>query len=174
MPLACLNIHEWIPFNNSNTLRSQGREDPRVGTISLASRTPNEDLTLKVEVTIYSTGTLVLSDSSTPNMSSLVFVDKDSTSRSGALGTSTRSSRAFREIVSSLHVEGWMLFLAIVLPLPETAAIVNHCIQKLNFMDLKAQGSPAKRQLENFGLEVIFPPNIYFQDKKLLFSLLWE
>ena len=51
------------------------------GAISLGSRTPNEDLTLKVEASYYSAGTLILSDSSPPTMSSLVIVTRDSSSQ---------------------------------------------------------------------------------------------
>ncbi|PPS07060.1 hypothetical protein GOBAR_AA13586 [Gossypium barbadense] len=97
------------------------------GAMSLAGRTQTEDLSLKVETAYYSTGTLVLSDSSPPTMSSLLIVSRDSSSQSslsGNLGASARSSRALRESVSSLPVEGRMLFVADVLPLPDTAATV--------------------------------------------------
>lgn len=106
------------------------------GAISLANRSPNEDLTLKVETAYYSAGTLVLSDSSPPTMSSLVIVRKDSSSQPsvpGSLGTSARGSRALRETVSSLPVEGRMLFVADVLPLPDTAAILQSLYSELEF-----------------------------------------
>ncbi|KAJ8770027.1 hypothetical protein K2173_009765 [Erythroxylum novogranatense] len=104
------------------------------GAVSIANRTPNEDPTLKVETAYYSTGTLVLSDSSPPSMSSLVIVSKDSSSQpAGSMGTSTRSSRALREIVSSLPIEGRMLFVADVLPLPDTAATIQSLYSELFF-----------------------------------------
>ncbi|XP_043704564.1 nuclear pore complex protein NUP155-like [Telopea speciosissima] len=98
------------------------------GALSLASRSQAEDLSLKVEAAYYSAGTLVLSDSSPPSMSSLLIVNRDSSTQSslsGSFGTSSRSSRALRESVSSLPVEGHMLFVADVFPLPETAAILQ-------------------------------------------------
>ncbi|EEF36426.1 protein with unknown function [Ricinus communis] len=115
---------------------------------ALASRTPNEDLTLKVETSYYSAGTLVLSDSSPPTMSSLVIVNRDSTSQSsasGSLGTSTRSSRALREIVSSLPVEGRMLFVADVLPLPDTAATVKSLYSELEFFRCESSGESCEK-----------------------------
>ncbi|KAJ4962058.1 hypothetical protein NE237_021968 [Protea cynaroides] len=98
------------------------------GAMSLASRSQAEDLSLKVEAAYYSAGTLVLSDSSPPSMSSLLIVNRDSSTQSsvsGSLGTSSRGCRALRESVSSLPVEGRMLFVADVFPPPEVAAIVQ-------------------------------------------------
>ncbi|MBA0855136.1 hypothetical protein Goshw_009628 [Gossypium schwendimanii] len=106
------------------------------GAMSLAGRNQTEDLSLKVETAYYSTGTLVLSDSSPPTMSSLLIVSRDSSSQSslsGNLGASARSSRALRESVSSLPVEGRMLFVADVLPLPDTAATVLSLYSELEF-----------------------------------------
>ncbi|KAM5566892.1 nuclear pore complex protein NUP155 [Rosa sericea] len=97
------------------------------GTMSLAGRPQNDDLSLKVEAAHYSAGTLVLSDSSPPTMSSLLIVNRDSSTQSAGsstLGTSSRSSRALRESVSSLPVEGRMLFVADILPLPDTATAI--------------------------------------------------
>ncbi|KAJ9135718.1 hypothetical protein P3X46_032870 [Hevea brasiliensis] len=115
------------------------------GAISLASRTPNEDLALKVETAYYSAGTLVLSDSSPPTMSSLVIVNRDSSLQSGALGTSVRSSRALREIVSSLPVEGRMLFVADVLPLPDTAATVHSLYSEIDFFGFESSREPCEK-----------------------------
>ncbi|XP_072972220.1 nuclear pore complex protein NUP155 [Typha angustifolia] len=98
------------------------------GAISAAGRAQPDDLALKVESAFYSAGTFVLSDSTASSMSSLLIVHRDSTiqsSLSGNFGTTTRSSRALRESVSSLHVEGRMLCAADVLPLPDTACIVQ-------------------------------------------------
>ncbi|CAN0877102.1 Nuclear pore complex protein NUP155 [Linum grandiflorum] len=98
------------------------------GAVSLANRTQNEDLSLKVEAAFYSTGTLVLSDSSPATMTSLVVVSKDSSSHSsvsGNLGSTARSSRALKELVSSIPVEGRMLFVADVLPSPDTSSTVQ-------------------------------------------------
>ncbi|WCJ33618.1 Nuclear pore complex protein NUP155 [Euphorbia peplus] len=117
------------------------------GAIPLAGRTSNEDLTLKVETAYYSAGTLVLSDSSPPTMSSLVIVSKDSSSQSSSMssfGTSARSSRALREIVFSLPVEGRMLFVADVLPLPDTAATVQSLYSDLEFFGFESSESCEK------------------------------
>lgn len=97
------------------------------GTMSLAGRPQNDDLALKVEAAHYSAGTLILSDSSPPTMSSLLIVNRDSSTQSAGsstLGTSSRSSRALRESVSSLPVEGRMLFVADILPPPDIATTV--------------------------------------------------
>ena len=107
------------------------------GAMSLAAaRSQNEDLSLKVETAYYSAGTFLLSDSSPPTMSSLLIVSRDSSTQSslsGSLGTSTRSSRALRESVSSLPVEGRMLFVADVLPFPDTAATVQSIYSEIEF-----------------------------------------
>ncbi|XP_050373676.1 nuclear pore complex protein NUP155 [Argentina anserina] len=97
------------------------------GSMSLAGRPQNDDLSLKVEAAQYSAGTLVLSDSSPPTMSSLLIVNRDSSTQSAVsstLGTTSRSSRALRESVSSIPVEGRMLFVADILPLPDTATSI--------------------------------------------------
>ena len=106
------------------------------GAMALAGRPPNEDLSLKVEAAYYSAGTLILSDASPSTMSSLLVLNRDSSSQSspsGNLGTSTRSSRALRESVSSLPVEGRMLSVADVLPLPDTAATVQSLYSEIEF-----------------------------------------
>lgn len=118
------------------------------GAISLANRTPNEDLTLKVETASYSAGTLVLSDSSPPTTSSLVIVSKDSSSQtsvSGSLGTSSRGSRALRETVSSVPVEGRMLFVADVLPLPDTAAMLQSLYSELDCFGFQSACEPCEK-----------------------------
>ncbi|KAE8705438.1 NUP155 protein [Hibiscus syriacus] len=51
----------------------------------------------------------------------------------GNLGASARSTRSLRESVSSLPVEGQMLFAADVLPLPDTAATVLSLYSELEF-----------------------------------------
>ncbi|CAK9140308.1 unnamed protein product [Ilex paraguariensis] len=98
------------------------------GAISLAGRSQNEDLSLKIESACYSAGTLILSDSSPSTVSSLLIVNRDTStqsSSSGSLGTVTRSSRALRESVSSLPIEGRMLSVSDVLLHPDTAATVQ-------------------------------------------------
>ncbi|CAH9104947.1 unnamed protein product [Cuscuta epithymum] len=98
-----------------------------LGAISLASRSQTEDLSLKIESAYYSTGTLVLSDSSPSTASSLLIVNKDSSAQSASIsfGSGARGSRALRESVSSLPIEGRMLFVADVPPLPDTSATVQ-------------------------------------------------
>nr|CAD1822424.1 unnamed protein product [Ananas comosus var. bracteatus] len=99
------------------------------GAISIANRAQPEDLVLKVESAFYSVGTLVLSDSSAATMSSLLIVHNDSTIQSSIPSkfgmAAARSSRALRELVSSLPIEGRMLCAADVLPLPDVTIIVH-------------------------------------------------
>lgn len=106
------------------------------GTMALAGRPQNEDLSLKVEAAYYSAGTLILSDASPPTMPSLLVLNRDSSTQSspsGNLGTGTRNSRALRESVSSLLVEGRMLSVADVLPLPDTSATVQSLYSEIEF-----------------------------------------
>ncbi|WRX13387.1 Nucleoporin [Theobroma cacao] len=118
------------------------------GAMSLAGRTQTEDLSLKVETSYYSAGTLVLSDASPPTMSSLLIVSRDSSSQSsqsGGLGASARSSRALRESVSSLPVEGRMLFVADVLPLPDAAATVLSLYSELEFCGFESSAESCEK-----------------------------
>ncbi|KAK6921602.1 Nucleoporin, Nup133/Nup155-like, C-terminal [Dillenia turbinata] len=118
------------------------------GAISLAARSPSEDLSLKVETAYSSAGTLILSDSSPPTMSSLLIVSKDSSIQSsgpGSLGTATRGSRALRESVSSLPVDGRMLSVADVLPLPDVAATVQSLYSELEFCGFDCTGESAEK-----------------------------
>ncbi|XP_073059527.1 nuclear pore complex protein NUP155 [Primulina eburnea] len=99
-----------------------------LGALSLAGRSQSDDLSLKIESTFYSSGILVLSDSSPSAASSLLIVNRDpcmQSASSGTLGAGERGSRALRESVSSLPLEGRMLFVADVFPLPETASIIQ-------------------------------------------------
>lgn len=122
------------------------------GAISLASRSQSEDLSLKVETAYQSVGTLVLSDSSAPTMSSLLLVNRDlsgQSSQSGSLGTGSRSLRALRECVSALPIEGRMLFVADVLPSPDTAAIVQSLYSDLDYYGFEnSRGSYEKASLK--------------------------
>ncbi|XP_042458197.1 nuclear pore complex protein NUP155-like isoform X2 [Zingiber officinale] len=98
------------------------------GTTPTSGRVQPEDMTLKVEAAFYSAGTLVLSDSSASNMSSLLIVNQDSSgqpSASNNFGMNSRNNRALRELVSSLPIEGRMLFAADILPLPDIALTVQ-------------------------------------------------
>ncbi|KAK1262980.1 hypothetical protein QJS04_geneDACA012013 [Acorus gramineus] len=98
------------------------------GSLSMAGRSQTEDLSLKVEASYYSAGTLLLSDSSPAAMSSLVVMNRDSSSQSshlGGIGMGARSSRALQEIVSSLPIEGRMLSVADVLPSLDVVSIVQ-------------------------------------------------
>ncbi|GAB2296935.1 hypothetical protein Dimus_031037 [Dionaea muscipula] len=104
------------------------------GSVSLATRSQNEDLALKVETAYNSAGTLIISDSSPPTVSSLLVIRKDYSAQAsppGSLGTSLRGSRALRETLSSLPLEGRMLFVADVLPLPDTASTVQSLYSEL-------------------------------------------
>ncbi|XP_038977739.1 nuclear pore complex protein NUP155-like isoform X1 [Phoenix dactylifera] len=98
------------------------------GTMSATSRTQADDLALKVETAFYSAGTLILSDLPAPALSSLLLVNRDSSMQSlfsGSFGMTAPSPCALREIVSSLPLEGRMLFAADVLPMPDTAVAVQ-------------------------------------------------
>ncbi|KAM2962202.1 hypothetical protein FF2_020307 [Malus domestica] len=106
------------------------------GSMSLPGRSQNDDLSLKVEAGHYCAGTLVLSDSSPVTISSLLIVSRDSTAQSTGLSTSgisSRSSRALRESVSSLPVEGRMLSVADVFPLPDTATTVLSLYSEIEY-----------------------------------------
>lgn len=112
------------------------------GAMALSGTSQNEDLSLKIESGYYSAGTLVFSHSSSSTSSSsstgssLLIVNKDSStqsSSSSSFGAGVRNSRALRESVSSLPIEGRMLFVADVLPLPDTAAIVQSLYLQLEF-----------------------------------------
>ncbi|KAL0908738.1 hypothetical protein M5K25_023246 [Dendrobium thyrsiflorum] len=98
------------------------------GAISAANRAQPEDMALKVETAFYSAGMFVLSDSSAPAVSSLLIVNRDTTTQS----SHPRNSRALRELVSSLPVEGRMLCVTDVLPLPDTAATVHSLYSDLD------------------------------------------
>ncbi|KAF8398942.1 hypothetical protein HHK36_014807 [Tetracentron sinense] len=118
------------------------------GAMSLAGRSQSEDLSLKVETADYSAGTLVLSDSSPPTMSSLLIVSKDSSTQSsipGSYGTNARSSRALREVVSSLPLEGRMLVVADVLPLPDTAATVQSLYSESGLCGFESLGESCEK-----------------------------
>lgn len=104
------------------------------GALSVVGRSQTDDLSLKIESAYYSSGTLVLSDSSPSAVSSLLIVNRDPTTQSlasGSFGAAARGSRALRESVSSIPVEGRMLFVADVLPLPDTASIVQSLYSEL-------------------------------------------
>lgn len=104
------------------------------GALSLAGRSQTDDLSLKIESAYYSSGTLVLSDSSPSAVSSLLLVNKDPSTQSlssASLGAGARGSRALRESVSSIPLEGRMLYVADVLPLPDTASIVQSLYSEL-------------------------------------------
>ncbi|KAK4350075.1 hypothetical protein RND71_029388 [Anisodus tanguticus] len=117
------------------------------GAVSLASRSQSEDLSLKIESAYYSAGTLVLSDSSPSIVSSLLIVNRDSSSQSSSssLGAGARSSRPLRDLVSSLPIEGRMLFVADVLPLPDTAAAVRSLYLQLEFCGYDNSGESCER-----------------------------
>ncbi|XP_058181474.1 nuclear pore complex protein NUP155 isoform X1 [Rhododendron vialii] len=118
------------------------------GALSLVGRSQSEDLSLKIESAYYSAGTLVLSDSSPSTSSSLLIVNKDSSTQSSSsanIATGARSSRALRESVSSLPIEGRMLCVADILPLPETAAIVHSLYSQLEFCGFDNSGESIEK-----------------------------
>lgn len=115
---------------------------------SLSVRPQNDELLPKVETAYYSSATLVLSDSSPPSISSLLVVSKDSSTQStpsSTVGTSLRSSRALRECASSIPIEGRMLFAADVLPMSDTAAVVQCLYSELEFSGPEISGESAEK-----------------------------
>ncbi|KAK9740638.1 hypothetical protein RND81_03G050200 [Saponaria officinalis] len=118
------------------------------GSGPLVGHTQSDDFSLKVETAYYSAGTLVLSDSSPPTASSLIIVSKDytaQTSPSGNIGTVARSNRALRESVSSLPVDGRMLFVADVLPLPDTALMLQSLYSEVEIFGLGGSGESLEK-----------------------------
>eukprot|EP01018_Ginkgo_biloba_P001309 Gb_24664 [translate_table: standard] len=102
------------------------------GSLAISGRPQAESLVMKVETAYYSSGVLLLSDSSPPTTSRLLIVNRDLTAPStsgnfalGGVGTTGRPPRALRETVSVLAVEGRTLSVADVLPPPERAAAVQ-------------------------------------------------
>ncbi|WOG89035.1 hypothetical protein DCAR_0208271 [Daucus carota subsp. sativus] len=120
------------------------------GPMSLASRSHNDDLSLKIESAYYAVGTLVLSDSSPTTVSSLLIVNKDSTtqSSSGNIGTGARTSKALRESVSSLPIEGRMLFVADISPMPEAGATLQSLYSQLEFLGFDRSMESCERLTE--------------------------
>ncbi|XXG81808.1 hypothetical protein AAC387_Pa09g2374 [Persea americana] len=118
------------------------------GAVSVAGRTQTDDLVLKVETAYYSSGTLVISDSSPSTMSSLLIVHRDSTSQSSlpsTFGSSTRTSRALRESVSPLPIEGRMLSVGDVLPLPDMAATIQSLYSDAESCGLEGLGQSCEK-----------------------------
>lgn len=106
------------------------------GTLAIAGRTQSEDISMKIEAAQYSAGLLVLSDSSPPTTSSLLLVTRDSSSLSTMSGgANVRSSRALKECVTSLPLEGRMLYVSDVLPLPDSASIIHSLYSELEFCE---------------------------------------
>ncbi|KAJ0492375.1 putative nucleoporin, nucleoporin, nucleoporin, subdomain 1 [Helianthus annuus] len=103
-----------------------------IGPLSFAGRSQNEALSLKIESAHYSPAALVLSGSS------LLLVNRDSTTHSSSsssiLGTGVRSSKALRECVSSIPIEGRTLAVAEVLPPRDTASSVQSLYSQLEFI----------------------------------------
>lgn len=105
---------------------------------SLGGRTQSDGgFVIKTESAHYSSGVLVLSDASPPTVSRLLVSTRDLTvpasSTPGNLsmsaqGTSARSLRSLREMVTVLGVEGRALAIADVLPPPERAAAVEFSV----------------------------------------------
>ncbi|KAI3996591.1 hypothetical protein MKX01_009423 [Papaver californicum] len=113
--------------------------------LSIAGRSPTEELSLKVETAYSSSGTLMLSDSST-STSSLLLVTRDpSTQSSGGFGFSGRTYGALRESVSSLPIEGRMLSVADVLPFPDTAATVQSLYSDMESRGFEGLGESCER-----------------------------
>ncbi|EPS59160.1 hypothetical protein M569_15648, partial [Genlisea aurea] len=95
-----------------------------LGALSLAGRSHADTLSLKIESACYSAGALVLSDSSATPVSSLLVVNRDSNPQFFSSG-GPKGSRALKESISSIPVEGRMLFVADVLHQPDTASVVE-------------------------------------------------
>ncbi|XP_074264142.1 nuclear pore complex protein NUP155 [Silene latifolia] len=140
---TCLKVVSVRPSPPSGVSGTLG-----YGSMPLAGHTQSDDFSLKVETAYYSSGTLVLSDSSPPSASSLIIVNKDYTAQSsvaGNMGTFARSNRPLRESVSSLPVDGRMLFVADVLPLPDTALMLQSLYSEVEFLGLGRTGESMEK-----------------------------
>ncbi|KAL1568628.1 nuclear pore complex protein NUP155-like isoform X1 [Salvia divinorum] len=144
------------------------------GALSLAGRSQSDDLSLKIESAYYSSGTLVLSDSSPSAVSSLLLVNKDPSTQSlssANLGTGARGSRALRESVSSIPVEGRMLYVADVFPLPDTASIVQSLYSELELCGFhNSWGSCEKTSVKLWARGDLSTQHILPRRKIVIFS----
>ncbi|CAL9215055.1 unnamed protein product [Arabidopsis halleri] len=113
-------------------------------------------------------GAASIGDSSPPAMSSLLVVSRDSSVHSQAgssSGPSSRSSRALREVVSSLPIEGRMLFVADVLPSPDTAATIQSLYSELEYCGVEFSGESYEKACGKLWAS-IFRPSIFCQGEK--------
>lgn len=142
------------------------------GAMSLPGRSQNEDLTMKVEAAYYSAGTLILSDSSPTISSSLIIVTKDSTTQSsmtGSLGMSSRSSRALRESISSIPIEGRMLFVADVLPLPDKESTMEQSLySELAFCGFEFSGESFEKTSVKLWVRGDLPTQHLFPRRRIV------
>lgn len=126
------------------------------GSLPVGGIAQPEDLALKVDTSFYSGGCSVFSDSSS-SMSSLLIVNRDSTVQqplSGSLGVNARGSRALRELVLSLPIEGQMLSMADILPQPETSEAIYSLYsdtEASSFKDLSESFEKATTKLRARG-----------------------
>ncbi|XP_051144729.1 nuclear pore complex protein NUP155 isoform X2 [Andrographis paniculata] len=144
------------------------------GALSLAGRSQSDDLSLKIESAHYSSGILVLSDSSPSAVSSLLVVNKDPSTQSvssGGLGIGGRGLRALRESVSSIPVEGRMLFVADVLPLPDAASVVQSLYSDIELCGLhNSSESCEKNSIKLWARGDLFTQHILPRRKIVVFS----
>ncbi|XP_010437860.1 PREDICTED: nuclear pore complex protein NUP155-like [Camelina sativa] len=115
------------------------------GAATIAGTTQNEDLLMNVETADYLFGTLVLSDVSPNSLVSLHVVSRDPTAHSQVGSSSGQSSRALREFVSTLPIEGSIVFVTDVLPSSDTAATVQSLYAELGYCGLEVSGEPYEK-----------------------------
>ncbi|XP_010447350.1 PREDICTED: nuclear pore complex protein NUP155 [Camelina sativa] len=101
--------------------------------------------TQNVETADFLFGTLVLSDVSPNSFVSLHVVSRDPTAHSQAGSSSGQSSRALREVVFTLPIEGSIVFVTDVLPSSDTAATVQSLYAELGYCGLEVSGEPYEK-----------------------------
>lgn len=109
------------------------------GSLSLGGRSQAETLVLKLEAAFYSSGLLLVSDSSPSTVSRLLATTRDLTTpplvpgslAMGSSASSGRNFRALRETVSLVAVDGRTLAFADVLPPPEYMATVEAAVWEM-------------------------------------------
>ncbi|WOL20105.1 nuclear pore complex protein [Canna indica] len=126
------------------------------GTTAASARIQPGDLTLKVEAAVSSAGMLVLSDSSSAASSSLLHVNRDPSRHVSNPDNSeaNSSSHALHELVSSLTMDGRVLFLSdIFFPLHTAVAVQSLYSEEENctFSGLRESYNKLSRKLWSRG-----------------------
>lgn len=148
------------------------------GSPSVSGRSQAESLVMKIETAYSSAGVLLLSDSSLPTTSRLIIVSRDLTSLSatsgnftlGGITTTGRGSRALRETVTELAVEGRTLSLADVLPPPECTTTVQASLLELCDSGIIEESSEMTRAKKLWALGELATQHILPRRRAVVFS----